>query len=72
MSNFEHSRQEHTEEPDPGIEIVDLEPSEPTDTLDKLKRDLLARVEKKHLARPFLLSMERCSLLLSRELCSSG
>jgi WD40 repeat protein len=55
MSNFEHSHQEHPEEQDPGIEIVDLEPSEPTDTLDKIKRDLLVRVEKKHLARPFLL-----------------
>ena len=55
MSNFEHSRQEYNEEQDPDIEIVDLEPSEPTDTLDKIKRELLARVEKKHLARPFLL-----------------
>jgi hypothetical protein len=55
MSNFEHSRQESTEEQDPGIEIVDLEPSEPTGTLDKIKRDLLARVEKQHLARPLLL-----------------
>src|SRR5947209_5999760 len=62
MSNFEHSRQEHTEEQDPGIEIVDLEPSEPTDSLDKIKRDLLARVEKKHLARPFLLKHGKVQL----------
>jgi len=62
MSNFEHSRQEHPEEQDPGIEIVDLEPSESTDTLDKIKRDLLARVEKKHLARPFLLKQGKVQL----------
>lgn len=62
MSNFEQSRQEHTEEPDPGVEIVDLEPSEPTNTLDKFKRDLLARVEQKHLARPFLLKHGKVQL----------
>jgi len=62
MSNFEHSRQEHPEEQDPGIEIVDLEPSESTDTLDKIKRDLLAWVEKKHLARPFLLKHGKVQL----------
>src|SRR5437868_11887959 len=62
MSNFEHSRQEHPEEQDPGIEIVDLEPSESMSTLDKIKRDLLARVEKKHLARPFLLKHGKVQL----------
>src|SRR6266566_4283228 len=62
MSNFEHSRQEHPEEQDPGIEIVDLEPSESMSTLDKIKRDLLARVEKKHLARPFLLKQGKVQL----------
>src|SRR2546429_2895527 len=62
MSNFEHSRQEHPEEQDPGIEIVDLEPSESISTLDKIKRDLLARVEKKHLARPFLLKQGKVQL----------
>ena len=55
MSNFKYSPQERTEEQDPGVEIVDLEPSEPADTLDKIKRDLSARVEKKFIARPFLL-----------------
>src|SRR2546430_1971609 len=62
MSNFVHSRQEHPEEQDPGIEIVDLEPSESMSTLDKLKRDLLARVEKKHLARPFLVKQGKVQL----------
>ncbi len=55
MSNSEHTGQERPEEQDSGIEIIDLEPSEPTDTLDKIKRDLSARVEKKLPARPFLL-----------------
>src|SRR6266700_2704845 len=54
MSNFEDSRQEHTEEQDSGIEMINLEPSEPTDTLDKIKRDLSARVEKRLPAKPFL------------------
>src|SRR5437660_3225820 len=62
MSNFEHSRQEHFEEQDPSIEIVDLEPSESMSTLDKIKRDLLARVEKNHLARPFLLKHGKVQL----------
>jgi hypothetical protein len=62
MSNFEHSRQEDSEEQDPDIEIVDLEPSEPTDTLDKSKRDLLARVEKKLPARPLLLKRGKVQL----------
>src|SRR5207244_13212118 len=62
MSNFEHSRQEHPEEQDPGIKIVELEPSESMSTLDKIKRDLLARVEKKHLARPFLLKQGKVQL----------
>jgi WD40-like Beta Propeller Repeat len=54
MSNSEHTRQEHSEELDPDIEIVDLEPSEPTDTLDKIKHDLSVRVAEKLPARPFL------------------
>src|SRR5437588_564896 len=55
MSNSEQTGRERPEEQDSGIEIIDLEPSEPTDTLDKIKRDLSARVEKKLPARPFLL-----------------
>lgn len=55
MSNFEHTEQQHPEEQDTAIEIVDLEPSEPPDTLDKIKRDPSARFEQKPPARPFLL-----------------
>jgi len=62
MSNFEHSRQEHPEEQDPGIEIVDLEPSEPTDRLDKIKRDLSARIEKRLPGRPFLFKRGKVQL----------
>ncbi|HEX6555805.1 MAG TPA: hypothetical protein VF026_23805 [Ktedonobacteraceae bacterium] len=55
MSNSEHPGRERPEEQDSGIEIIDLEASEPTDTLDKIKRDLSARVEERLPARPFLL-----------------
>lgn len=55
MSNFEHTGQQHPEEQDTAIEIVDLEPSEPPDTLDKINRDPSARFEQKPPARPFLL-----------------
>lgn len=34
MSNSEHTRQEHSEELDPDIKIVDLEPFKSTDTLE--------------------------------------
>src|SRR5260370_9687951 len=55
MSKCEPTGPESPEEQDSGIEIIDLEPSAPTDTLDKIKRDLSARVEEKLPARPFLL-----------------
>src|SRR5436309_15757364 len=62
MSNSEQTGRERPEEQDSGIEIIDLEPSEPTDALDKIKRDLSARVEKKLPARPFLLKHGKVQL----------
>ena len=62
MSNSEYTEQERPEEQDSGIEITDLEPSEPTDTLDKIKRNLSAQVEKKLPARPFLLKHGKVQL----------
>ena len=65
MSNSEHTRQEHSEELDPDIEIVDLEPFEPTDTLDKIKYDLSVRVVEKLPARPFLFRRRNSQLAVT-------
>src|SRR5947209_8718409 len=63
MSNSEHTGREHLEEQDADIQIIDLEPSEPTDMLEKIKRDLSARVEEKFPARPFLLKHGKVQLV---------
>lgn len=65
MSNSEHIRQEHSEELGPDIKIVDLEPFEPTDTLDKIKHDLSVRVAEKLPARPFLFRRRNSQLAIT-------
>lgn len=65
MSNSEHTRQEHSEELDPDIKIVDLEPFKSTDTLDKIKHDLSMRVAEKLPARPFLFRRRNSQLAVT-------